>query len=273
MFAGWYAAAAISLEEEVRPMRRSFLVVFGVLLLAGCFHTSSFDRAHMISRLQTESASYTVSDDEIAQVQEIKPQLQFPCRLAVYMSPAVQWSMKDKEQVKAWGDSLKKQGIVSDYFLMSSLFSPGAASLGSKGQKEVRLAAARHGAEAVLIVHGVHQTDSYVNPAALLNLTVVGGYIIPASHRDVLFMLQGAVVDVGNGFLYASVESEGMGKIMRPTFIVEEKDALEAARKDAVAGFGPEFIRRMQNLNHGYLQSPVAQPRLGGPVSAKVERN
>jgi rhombotail lipoprotein len=248
---------------------------FGLLasvLFAGCCQTTSFDRSAMMSRLQTESASVTVSDDEIVQVQAIKPQLQFPCRVAVYLSPAVQWSIKDKERIKAWGDSLKKEGIVSDYFLMSSLFSPNAASLASKAQKEVRLAAARHGADAVLILHGIHQTESYENPAALLNLTLVGGYIIPASHRDVLFMLQGAVVDVGNGFLYASVESEGTGKIMRPSFIIEEKDALDAARKEAIEGFGPDFLRRMQSLNHSYRQSPLVPARLGGALPATANK-
>ena len=35
---------------------------------------------------------------------------------------------------------------------------------------------------------------------------------------------------------------------MRPTFIIEEKDALDTARKEAIEGFGGDFLRRMQSL-------------------------
>jgi hypothetical protein len=111
--------------------------------------------------------------------------------------------------------------------------------------------AARYGADALLVIQGVQQTDSYLNPAAVFNLTVVGGFIVPASHRDTLFLVEGVLVDVGNGCLYASVESEGEGRIVRPTFIVEDKEAVSRAKKKALETFGPELVGHMRSLHAG----------------------
>ena len=58
-------------------------------------------------------------------------------------------------------------------------------------------------------------------------------------------------MDVGNGCLYASVESEGEGKIVRPTFIVEEKEARTAAKQKALEELGPELVRHIRSLHAG----------------------
>jgi rhombotail lipoprotein len=223
-------------------------VILAVLLplMAGCF-TTGLDRSALISKMHQEAPNFHVVDDDIAKVQALRPQLQFPCRIAVYLVPTTQWTSKEKEQIKAWGDTLKKEGAVTDFFIMTGMFAPAAGN--SSNLKDARIAAAKHGADALLVLHGGCQTDSYLNPAALLNLTIVGGFLVPASHRDALFVVEGALIDVSNGFLLASMESEGQGKIVRPTFIVEEKAAVDHARKEAVAAFGSEFLQRMQNLH------------------------
>ena len=68
-------------------------------------------------------------------------------------------------------DCLKRDGLVSDAFFMSGMFASGGSL------KEIRLSAAQHGADAVLVLKATHQTDSYLNAAALLNLTILGGYL------------------------------------------------------------------------------------------------
>src|SRR5262249_32277552 len=163
-----------------------------------------------------------------------------------------------KERVLSWMEALKAEGVVADAYIMSGMFANGST------MKEVRLAAAQHGADAVLVLRGAYQTDSYLNFAAVLNLTLVGGFLVPASHRDPLFIMRGGLVDVGTGFLYATAESEGEGSIVRPTYLVEEKDAIEQAKKQALDRFGPELIRRLLNLRGtgAHLLAPrvVQQP-------------
>jgi hypothetical protein len=223
-------------------MRTSWLLP-AVLLLAGC-HATGFDRGVLAARLQSEPMQ--VTEDEVRKALELRPQLALPCKVAVYLAPDsagnYRWSGKDKEAFDAWGQALVEEGIASDVFLMSGLFVEGSS------MKELRLAAARHGADALLVVKGAAQTTSSLNPAAVFNLTVVGGYLVPGSRRDALFLMQACLVDVGNGYLYASVDSEGEGTVLRPTFIIEEKDAIDVAKKRAIDKFGPELVRRMRSL-------------------------
>jgi hypothetical protein len=146
---------------------------------------------------------------------------------------------------------------------MTGMFAQGSS------MKELRLSAAQHGADAVLVLKAAHQTDSYLNAAAWLNLTILGGYIIPASHRDALFLIEGGLVDVKNGFLYASVEAEGQASIMRPTFTVVDKDAVEPAKKAALEALCPELMRRLSTLRStgGRPQIRLTQPVAGVPSS------
>src|SRR5262249_41917720 len=151
-----------------------------------------------------QQTSIIANDEEITKAQALKPQLTFPCRVAVYLPPQVsgRWKAKEKEIVDSWERDLKKEGIVTDMFVMSEMFTHGDSK--SPTLMDLGVAAAKQGANALLVIQGDCEVDSYNNPAAVFNLTVIGGYIIPASHRDALVQLQGALVDVGNGFLYTS---------------------------------------------------------------------
>lgn len=223
-------------------MARARWMLLTVLALSGC--ATGFDRAALQTRMQNDSLQ--VTDESISQAQKLQPQLHFPCRIAVYLKPNShadwRWSGKDKAVLESWASALKKEAVASDLFLLPDM-------LTGKGElKELRFAAAQCGADALLIIHGAAQTDSYLNPAAVFNLTVVGGYIIPGSHRDALFMIEGCVIDPHNGYIYAGVQAEGEGAIIRPTFIIEEKDAIARAKSQALDRFGPELVQRIRNL-------------------------
>ena len=79
-------------------------------------------------------------------------------------------------------------------------------------------------------------------------------------HHAALFLLEGGLIDVNNGFLYASMDAEGEGSILAPTFIIEEKEAVEQAKQAALKRFGAELLLRMHNLRVSSEQAapPVA---------------
>lgn len=238
--------------------RRIALLVLVVALLPGCF-ARGFNRSSIYSRLQ--DSQIEVTDEEIAKAQSLKPQLAFPCRIAVYLSTksGERWSAKDRECIEQWAQTLKGEGIAADMFIMSELFASGTTL------KDMRAAAARHGAHALLVLQNGYEVDSYKNPAAVFNLTVVGGFIIPASHRNVLFVIQGGLVDVGNGFLYASMEAEGEAGVVRPSFLIEDRPAIDRAKQRALANFGPELLKRLRAVHADYREQrilPVLQPML-----------
>ena len=143
-----------------------------------------FDRGCAVERLQKEGGDQSLQDKEIQEVSGTKPQLAFPCRIAVYLKPPSggdwRWTSQDKEILNRSAKELEKEGIASSIILMSGVFAKDG------DLKHLHMEAARYGADALLVIQGAQQTDSYLNPAAVLNLTVVGGFIIPASHRDTL---------------------------------------------------------------------------------------
>ena len=103
------------------------------------------------------------------------------------------------------------------------------------------------------------------NPAALLNLTVLGGFLVPGSQCDALFVMQGGLVDVNNGCLYASVESEGSARIYRPTFVIEKEGAIAKAKSEAVKNFGTGVVSRIRSVRDSM---PPAVPPMDavGPI-------
>jgi rhombotail lipoprotein len=222
--------------------------------LCGCAVTSSgFDRAVLQAHLTEENIQ--VTDDDIRQIQTLRPQLGFPCRIAVALKgecTSWRWTAKDKQMMEAWATTLRQEGFASEVIFMSSMFMHG------ESLKDMRAAAAKHGADALLVIQGGAVTDSYLNPAALFNMTIVGGFVVPGSHRDALFLIQAGLVDVSNGFLYASMETEGEGSTLAPTFIIEEKDAIDRAKQEALTRFGSEVLVRMRNLRATYAAIPGA---------------
>lgn len=218
------------------------------IVLAGC--ASGFDRKALKQSLEVQELQIT--EDDIKRVLELKPQVKFPLKLGIYLgserspgypyAPEWRWNDKNKNAVASWGERLKADGIVSDAFVVSD------ATTFGQDLKSIRLAAARHGTDAVLVIKGGSQVDRYLNPLAFLNITIVGGYLFPGSHRDALFMIMAALWDVRNEYLYLTVEAEGVAKTVGPTFVVNERHAVESAKEEALSDFRDEFFRRMKSL-------------------------
>jgi hypothetical protein len=224
------------------------------LLVAGC--ATGFDRTavrEMLADKQTEA-----SEEAIRKELSKRPPLRFPIKVAVHMTaenyrrehrggkltPADnwRWTVEDRDLIESWAEKLRQAGVVSDMFVMSEMVSNG------HDLEKIRLAAAKHGADAVLVVRGVVQVDRYVNPLSALNVFIVPGWFAYGSHRDALVVLKGAMWDLRHDFLYLSVDAEGEGAVRAPTFVIDSADAIEPAKEQALEAFGQELVRRMTNL-------------------------
>ena len=244
-----------------------FLPLVVPVLQLGC--AQGLDRNALQERLN--DGSLQSPDTAIADVRGLKPQLQFPCRIAIYLKPGQhdwRWTPEDKAEMQQWAAELKREGIVSDVFPLPELLISKDAKMDVKA---LRLAAAKCGADALFVIHAAAQTDSYKNFATVFDLTILGGYVIPASHRDSLFMLEGVLLDVDNGYIYTAVQAEGEGKIMRPTFVIEDKDAVVKAKAKALSQFSDEVLTHMRTLaatppsqriiNYAKVQTDEAKPK------------
>jgi hypothetical protein len=253
---------------EVAVLVWKFLPVVVPILLLGC--TGGFNRSAIQERLN--DGSLQSSDTAIADTRGLKPQLQFPCRIALYLKPGQhdwRWTAEDKGAMQQWAGELKREGIASDVFPLPELVVNSGD--GKTDVKGLRLAAAKCGADALFVIHAAAQTDSHKNFATVFDLTIIGGYVIPSSHRDSLFMIEGVLFDVDNGYIYTAVQAEGEGKILRPTFVIEDKDAVEKAKVKALKQFGDEVLNHMRVLaatppsqrviNYGTVQTEDTKPK------------
>lgn len=252
-------------------LRYAFLIAAVPAL--GCVSTNSFiNRGDSIARMH--SATTPEMDAEIAKAQAARPQVKFPCRVAIhFQQPAGcwRWTPADKASFEYMGEKLKQCGIATEVFALSQLTLPGDKS---PDLAQLRVAAARHGADLICVIQGNADTQTTKNLAAVANLTIVGGFIIPGSTCDARFTVTGSVVDVANGYLYAAVDSEEETTILRPTFTLEEAVAVEKAKRRALERFHPIWFKRLVTLKETFgnppslVIDPTAGPALVTPLVA-----
>ena len=214
----------------------------------GC--SVGFQRVQMEQELQ-EDRRIIVDDLDVAQIDQLRPQIQFPLRLAVvpplhhsqrYWQDTSESLRGEQEELDALGEQLRKDGIVSAFMIIPRMLLDGSPQQGSP-LKAIRVAAARMQADAVLIMRSVTDVDSYINPLGVLDLTIAGMFLIPGHHKDALTIVEGIVIDNRNRFLYFAGSAEGTGSTFGPLAVIQEKDAVRESRRQALHSFGERLTR------------------------------
>jgi len=226
------------------------VALFIILTLIGC--VKEFDSGTLERKLEGESLQRHETD--IDQVVEPKPRLDFPIKIGVYFSletPRYQehpqkqiWDAEDKRDVLSAADSLKNDGIISGMYEMPDLLVP------RPDFNTLMQAAAQQGTDAILIIKGVSEVNSYFDPLSILYLTIVGMWIVPGSHWDALFEIHGDLWNVENVYLHLTVKTMGVGKIRRPIARTGDANdsAVKLAKNDALINFRKELIQRIKSL-------------------------
>lgn len=224
---------------------RIVLVVLLVFMLTACASSRGFDRGGMRSQI---SGQTQVTEEEIKTVLELKPQLPSPFRLAVYFVPSssggrkgVSWSWlgEDKDMLLAIVPELKKKGVVSEVMVINDSLVEG------NDNKAIRLASARAGADAVLIVNGACDIDRYNNFLGYSYILLITPFFIPGTEADGLFMANALMWDVRNQYLYLSAESEGTAKEIKPAVYIDEREIIKTAKTAALKALQAELVSRL----------------------------
>ena len=223
---------------------RAIAIAILAVLTTSCATSQGFDRGRLEQQLAADKVEIT--DEEISRILKLKPQIKFPIRLGVYLKASpyswsdLEWNLDKIDD--SWVMELKKAGIISDVVLVSPL------TVAKDDLKNIRMGAARHGADVVLVVDSAYDIDRYNNVSAFLYLTIIGGYFVPGTHADALVLIKGAMWDVRNEYLYLTVGAEGEASKVGPAFLLENSESIRLAQDDAIEGFKKEFIKRMNNL-------------------------
>lgn len=242
---------------------KTLLAILAAVSAAGC--SATFNREAMTADLAQEQP-IVFDDADILRIEQAKPQLQFPFRLAVLpptMFNQAGWGQAgetegQRREVQAWGEKLRREGIVSDLIIIPEILAGQIRSRNSV--KEIRVAAARLQADAVLILRSTTEVDGYLNPLSVLDLTIVGMFLVPGHHKDALTIVEGMLVDNRNQYVYFAGSAEGTGSTLAPLAAIEEKDAIRDSRVSALNAFGEQLLRAGRQL-----KGPAAGPRYDSP--------
>jgi hypothetical protein len=246
-------------------MVRAFALSLIVVAISGCAHSHGFDRGSL--ETQFRSANPEVTDRDIAAALDRKPQLPPRFRLGVIVRDPVpehdavrargappaepwRWTLDEKTKLVESLRALKTQEEAGDVFPIIDVDGSARADL-----KTLRLAAARYGADAVLIVTGAVDVDRQTSPLAFTYLAIVPMFVVPATREEAVFASRAALWDVRNEFLYMTAESESVQAQRRPLVFIDGKQVIDEARKDSLGQLIREVSKRMSSLLAGQVAS------------------
>ena len=214
-----------------------------LLFLAGC--TMGYDRAAAENRLEK------VNLDEISSKPNI---IKTPLKVAVFAdmetmnSPSEfvetwDWSTGDKKLIMSYLGNLEELGYISDYFII-----PDDPGFSMQDINYLINEAKKQNADVLITLRGIIKVNRYFNPAAVLDLTVLGACLFPGSNCDALLLVHMDMWNVKDRDCILTVTGEGIKRISEPTFLMEPDDAVIPVRRDTLRKVLAEFRKRCRDI-------------------------
>ncbi|MCC6875494.1 MAG: hypothetical protein IT378_14395 [Sandaracinaceae bacterium] len=248
-------------------------VVWGLgMALSACGGSYGMDRGAVpvVEHAQPPAPATPVVDDgQIAEELHRRPQLPARPRVAVYFQPADststlawRWSFEERQEIVRAG--LDRHDV--------ELFAMPASATASSDLRSVRLAAARYGADAVVIVRGTYEQRRRENLWAATYVLVLPILFAPAQEQETVFVAEASMVDVRNGYTYLAAEGEASQSQQRAHVWVRGEEGVDASRRRAVSLLAEELGARLASVRPSLAPpSPSATATVstsGAPTSA-----
>jgi hypothetical protein len=194
-------------------------IAVSVALAAGCASPSGAYLDADDRRVGPAEAAWGVSFDDasIQDAFQLPEQLAVPLKLAtvgIERNPYGVYLDREADELdqRLAKDRVTFRDVVP---LVDFLFS--GRERGTLDLDRIRRVAARAHAEALLIYDQKIRVESSYNPLCLLNLTIVGAYVVPGLSYELTMETRAALVDVRNGVIYAVVRDSRSAREMAPT--------------------------------------------------------
>ncbi len=228
------------------------LFSIGLILAIGITGCASrgFNRGSLQNQIGV--AKSVTRDQDIKEILSRKPNLPRPFKLAVYFKKPAQkedavnkwrWTDQDRNLILESAKEMGSQNLISEVFpIVGSM-------VDAEDLKSIRVAAAKHGADAVLVIDGVGEIDRYINDWGWLYILLVKTAFVSGSEADTLFLTSAAMWDVRNEYLYLSSEAEGKAS-NRHIALFGDKDAvlLERAKTASLQKLKGEIINMVKGI-------------------------
>ena len=229
----------------------SIVLAFIVLLnVSGCSSSRGLNRQALQESFHEHPD--VVTNQDIASTMALQAQLPSPYRLAIFFiykdfpgSPTlrkVDWISADAERIQRALEPIKEERILQQSFLLANSTVQGTTF------RDIRLAAARYNADAILVIDGASAVDRYNNRHAWWYATGLGVYLAHGTESHALFMMEGTLWDVRSGYRYGTQTAEGETTLIGPASSLEDKVAIAEAKDVAMDRFGKELAEMLRLL-------------------------
>jgi len=224
---------------------RAIVLLF---VLAACGGSTGFEQA---TARDAVSAPPEINESEVAAAFALRPQLPKPYRLGVFFrpnpasadEPQWRWDPEHKRAVLGIAKALRASGEVADVFAIDE----GTAA--ADNLRAIRIAAARHGADAVLVVSGGDEVRESLNAWAASYAALVPMLFAPGSELEVRFTSHAEMWDVRNEYLYLSARAEEEAHQQRALCWLDSEAATEQAQAASVKLLAGELEQRLAGLH------------------------
>jgi hypothetical protein len=229
-----------------------FLIIFLLpiaMVVTGCA-SKGFNRGALEEQIGVQKP--VVNEKEIKDILSKKPNLPKPFKLAVYFKrpgqkgqskPKWRWTDQDKDLILQISKELKLENTISEVFpILGNL-------VVDEDLKSIRIAAAKHNADAVIIVDGAGDMDKYINNWGWSYILLVTTAFVPGSESDTLFLTSASMWDVRNEYLYLSAEAEGKSSETHiALFGSKDEELIEKAKTASLQNLKNNIINMVKGL-------------------------
>ncbi|MBS0169727.1 MAG: hypothetical protein JSR62_05180 [Nitrospira sp.] len=233
-----------------RSLQLLILLLIGLISLPACSGSRGLNR----QILQDSFHDYpdVVTDRDIADTMATAAHLTHPYRLALYFKhkdfpsqrslQRVDWGSADADLVQRALKPVQEEGILQQAFLLAN------STVQGNTLRDIRIAAARYNADAILILDGASAVERYNNSHAAWYATGIGTYFAHGTESHALFIVEGTLWDVRTGALYGTQTAEGETTLIGPAPSLDDKAAVAEAKDVAMARFGRELADTLRLL-------------------------
>src|SRR5262245_169947 len=210
-------------------MSRFHLIAFALFISAGCSTSHGLHLESLEERLRQDALSFEGTPDQDARAGRMPPTVALYLKPTGFLGRSFEWDDKDRDLVLTWAKKLASTKVLAGARFVSP------ASLKGNSLVELRQAAERYGANAVLVLDGAAEVDHYNNyKGFLLYWTIVGAYVADGTHSDALCVIQASMWDVKTGSRLFSETGKGNANLVGPAALVDDNVVVKEAKAKAL---------------------------------------
>lgn len=251
-----------------------YRIALALLLLSGCTNDvqTTSGAAYRAARPEFDAKAGTDMDRAVARAANVEPLLRFPARIGLARIRNGELSTVPPREADAWIAFSSANSQYGTFVPISPLISELAASASDGAARtvvdRVRLGAARQQVDAVLLYTAAGQSRDNGSVLSLLDLTIIGAYLIPSRSVAGEAVATALLFDVRNGYPYgtATATANATGFVASVGSGQQSRVLAEDAQVAAVGKLTAEVETMMARLRTELAQRDLA-PR---PAAART---